>query len=81
MLCNINELRNKQVVSIKNGRVIGFLSDLDIDTENGNIRNLVVYGKPRAFGFFGREEDIVIPWEKTEVIGKETILVDDDIIN
>lgn len=80
MLCNISELRNKQIVSIRNGTVIGYLSDLDIDTASGNVKNLVIYGKQRMLGLLGRENDIVIPWENAEVIGKETILVNDDII-
>ena len=36
---------------------------------------MVIPGKPKCFGLLGREEDVVIPWEKIEVIGQDTILV------
>lgn len=77
MICNINDLRNKQVVSIRDGAFLGYLSDLEIDVTDGKLKNLIIYGKQRAFGVFGREEDIVIPFENVDVIGKETILIND----
>ena len=75
MCCRVIELRNKQVVSVRDGSVIGFIYDIEIDTKNGNVCSVVILGKPRFFGIFGREEDIVIPWENIEVIGEETVLV------
>ena len=75
MCCRVIELRNKQVVSVRDGSVIGFIHDIEIDTKNGNVCSVVILGKPRFFGIVGREEDIVIPWENIEVIGEETVLV------
>ena len=71
----MGELKNKQVVCVKNGCVLGYISDVEINTANGNIEAVVIYGRPRFFGILGREEDIVIPWCDIEVIGAETILV------
>ena len=78
MSCRIADLRNKQVVCVKNGCVLGFVSDIEINTSNGNLKAIVVFGKPRFLGIFGREEDIVIPWGDISVIGRETILVNTD---
>ncbi len=75
MFCSIQELRNKQIVSVETGSVIGYLNDIQIDTNNGRITNLIVFGKPKLFGFLGRENDMLIPWEQIEVIGEETVLV------
>lgn len=75
MFCSIQELRNKQIVSVETGSVIGFLNDIQIDTLSGKISNLIVFGKPKLFGFLGRENDLLVPWEHIEVIGEETILV------
>lgn len=75
MICKVDELKDKQIVSIKNGAVIGNVSDLEINTENGNITSLIIYGKNHFMGLFGRENDIIIPWEDIEIIGSETILV------
>ena len=74
----IGDLKNKQVVCVKNGCVLGYISDVEINTANGNIEAIVIYGKPRFLGLLGKEEDIVIPWRDIEVIGSETILVSTD---
>ena len=75
MRCRIADLRNKQVVCVKNGGVLGYVSDIEINTQNGKIEAIVIYGKLRFFGLFGREDDIIISWSEIEVIGKETVLV------
>lgn len=75
MLCRIDELKNKQVVCVENGCVLGFVSDIEMDTESGNLTSVIVFGKLRFWGLFGRSEDIVIPWSEITVIGSETILV------
>lgn len=74
----IGDLKNKQVVCVKNGCVLGYISDVDINTVDGNIEAIVIFGRPRLFGILGREEDIVIPWRDIEVIGQETILINTD---
>ena len=75
MFCRIEELRNKQVVCVHSGDVLGYVSDIEIDSQNGRIKSLVIFGKPRVLGLFGSREDIVIPWGDIEVIGTETVLV------
>ncbi len=75
MSCRIGDLRNKQVVCIKNGCVLGFISDVEINTSSGNLEAIVIFGRPRFLGLLGREDDIVIPWSEIDVIGQETVLV------
>ena len=78
MNCRIAELRNKQVVCVKNGKVLGYISDIALDTKNGTLISLIIYGRPRVFGLFGKSEDIIIPWCDIEVIGPETVRVSSD---
>ena len=78
MCCRMTEFKNKQVVCIKNGCVLGYVSDVEIDTTNGTLRAIVIFGRFKVFGLLVREEDIVIPWNEISVIGKETILVNTD---
>ena len=78
MTCRIDELKNKQVVCVKDGSVLGYISDIDLNTETGSLVAIIIYGKPRLLGVLGREEDIVIPWSEIEVIGDETVLVHTD---
>lgn len=75
MLCRIDDLRNKQVVCVGDGCVLGYVSDIEMDTESGALTAIVIFGRLRFFGLLGREDDIVIPWEDIKVIGGETVLV------
>ncbi len=75
MKCKIDELRSLTVVCVENGTVLGFVGDVEFDTESGKLLSILIPGRPRGFGLFGREEDIIIPWEAIEVIGEETVLV------
>lgn len=78
MTCRIDELKNKQIVCVKDGYVLGFVSDIELDTENGSLTSLIIFGRLKFFGVLGREEDIIIPWSEIMVIGPETILVSTD---
>lgn len=78
MSCRIGDLRNKQVVCVRNGCVLGFVSDVEISTVDGRLEAIVIFGRPRALGVLGREDDIVIPWSEIEVIGQETVIVATD---
>jgi YlmC/YmxH family sporulation protein len=75
MNCCITDLRNKEVISAKNGCRLGFVSDVEIDTCSGCLTAIIIWGKSRCFGLMGRDEDIKICWKDIEVIGDETILV------
>ncbi len=75
MICRIDEMKNKQVVCVKDGCVLGYISDIELDTEKGTLTSIVIYGRLRFFGLFGREDDIVIPYDDIKVIGAETVLV------
>ena len=61
MTCRIAELRNKQVVCVKNGCVLGYISDVEINTADGRLEAIVIFGRLRFFGLLGREDDIIIP--------------------
>ena len=78
MICRIDEMRQKQVVGISTGTVLGYVSDIEFDTENGELTSIIIFGKPKAFGLFGKEDDVIIPWKDIEVIGEETVLVRND---
>ena len=75
MCCRIAELRNKQVVCVKTGDVLGYVSDIEVNTTSGKLESIIIYGRPRVMGLFGKYDDIVIPWCDIEVIGAETVLV------
>ncbi|MGI6604552.1 MAG: YlmC/YmxH family sporulation protein [Firmicutes bacterium] len=76
MLVRGSELRTREVVNISDGRKLGNVVDVDIDLEAGRIRALIVPGTSKVLGFFGRNEDLVISWEKIKRIGHDVILVE-----
>ena len=75
MLCKITDLKDKEVINLKDGYKMGYVNDIEFDSLTGNIISLIVYGKTKFFGLFGKEQDIIIKWEDIEVIGDDTILV------
>ncbi|MBE7031852.1 MAG: YlmC/YmxH family sporulation protein [Ruminococcaceae bacterium] len=77
MKCSLNELKTKEVINVSDGARLGFVSDALIDLESGRLTALVVPGAYRLMGFLGKEEDIVIRWEKIKKIGDDIIIVDD----
>ncbi len=76
MINCLGDMRCKEVVSVCDGRCLGCVDDLKIDTCCAKITAIVIYGHPKCFGLFGRENDIVIPWDCIRLFGEDTILVE-----
>ena len=76
METRIAELRYKEVISVTDGSRFGYVGDMEVDLESGQVRALVVPGRLRLFGLLGREEDRVFPREAVRRFGADTILVE-----
>ncbi len=70
-------LRYKEIVSISDGTRFGYVGDLEIDLDSGQVRTLIVPGRLRLFGLLGRERDRRIPWASVRRIGEDIILVEE----
>lgn len=76
-MLKVSDLRLREVINIVDGRRLGPIRDIDIDVENGTIRALVLSPEGgRMLRMFGRQEDIVVPWENINKIGIDVILVE-----
>ena len=75
MACRIAQLRHKEVINESDGALLGCVDDVEIDTKNACLVAIVIYGRPKFFGLFGRQNDTVIPWANIRLIGEDTILV------
>ena len=53
MRTRIAELRWKEVVDVQNGSRFGYVEDLEVDLESGQVRALVLPGRRRLFGLLG----------------------------
>jgi YlmC/YmxH family sporulation protein len=76
MVERYSSFRCKEVINISDGCRLGYVSDLEIDTDCGKILTLIIPGPCRFLGLFGREDDYVIPWPCIRRIGSDIILVD-----
>lgn len=75
MICRIDELRDKEVISVSDGAKVGYVCDVELDTNQAQLTSIVIYGRQKLFGLLGREDDFVISWKDITLIGDDTILV------
>lgn len=74
MVC-LSDLKTKDVVSIVTGQNIGRADDVEFDEKTAVIHNIVIFGRPKFFGIFGREKDLKISWKDIVTIGKDVVLI------
>lgn len=75
-MISTQDIRNKEVINIYDGKSMGYVDDIEIDLEKGTVEGIVVPVQRRMFQFFGKEEDHVIRWKDIKRIGDDVVLVD-----
>ncbi len=75
-MCRFNDLRNKEVINVANGKRLGFVCDVEFDLIKGSITAVVLPSGKASLFSFGKNEDIIIKWEKIKKIGDDIIIVD-----
>lgn len=78
-LHSINAMRNMEIIDINTGRKLGYISDIKLDCEEDKVQSLILPGESK--GWFGKGEEIEIPWGNIEKIGIDVILVSVDDLN
>ncbi len=76
MNCFVTDMREKEVINLRDGCRLGAVCDVEFDTCSGNIISLIIFGKGKMLGLMGRCDDIKICWNDIKVIGDDIILVD-----
>ena len=76
MSIQFSALQCKEVICVSNGQRLGFISDVQIDIPEGNIRAIVVPCPCKGLGLVGRRGDYIIPWHCIQKIGPDIVLVD-----
>lgn len=77
-MVNASNIRDREVININDGRKLGIVSDVEIDFEEGKIISIIIPRPGRFLDFFGRDSDMVIPWNCIKKIGVDVILVDSE---
>lgn len=75
-MISTQDIKQKEVINIYDGRSLGFVEDLEVNLEKGTIEGIIVPMQRSFFSFFGRNEEQVIPWKDIKRIGDDVILVD-----
>ena len=74
ILYSVNAIRSMEVVDVSTGSKVGYVRDYKIDLSTNRVVSLFLPSNSK--GWFSREEDIEIPWEKVVKIGVDVLIVD-----
>ncbi len=75
VLLRASDLRMRDVINVLDGKKLGTISDLELDVCSGKVTAVIVPGL-RFFGWFGRGNDYIIPWERIKKVGPDVVLVE-----
>ena len=70
------ELKQKEVINVKDCRRLGFVGDIDFDMKTGKLLAIIVPGPGCVWGFLGREKEFTIPFCDICQVGDDIILVE-----
>lgn len=70
------DLRQKEVINIRNAEKLGFIRDVEIDFDTGKIDAVIIPKRNSIFKIFSSEKEYEILWSDIVQIGREVVLVD-----
>jgi len=70
------DFKQKEVISLNEGKILGFVVDVQADFETGEIHDIIVAKTGKLFGNVMGKNNITISWEKIKKIGEDVILVE-----
>ncbi len=74
-MIRVSDIIDKEIINVKNGKKMGFITDIDIDVNEGRVVSFSTTGEGSG-GFFSRGVDMdVIFWNDILKIGCDTIIV------
>jgi len=76
MISYFSDLRYKEVIDVHTGYRLGYICDAEFDEAQGRFISIVTPGRAKFFGLFGREDDVVLPWDSIVRVGSDIILVE-----
>ena len=73
LLYTLRELECRDVINLYDGRLLGRISDLEIDSDSG--KTTAIYISAGSFWSAGKDE-VRIPWEDIRCVGEDAVLVE-----
>ena len=74
ILYSVNAIRSMEVVDVSTGSKLGYVRDYKVDLSRNKVVSIFLPAASK--GWFSREDDIEIPWEKVIKIGVDVLIVD-----
>lgn len=74
ILYSINAIRSMEVIDVSTGSKLGYARDFKIDLETNKV--VSIFLPTVAKGWFSKEDDIEIPWDKVVKVGVDVLIVD-----
>ena len=70
------DFKQKEVINITYGKILGFVIDVQADFEKGEIHSIVVAKTGKIFNNVNSKSNITIEWKDIKKIGEDVILVE-----
>lgn len=70
------DFKQKEVINITDGKILGFVIDVQADFEKGEIHSIVVAKTGKIFNNINSKSNITIEWNDIKKIGEDVILVE-----
>ena len=71
----LSDLQNRDVVNIIDGKLVGNIIDIMINSSNGIMESLIIEKSKFFVSLFSNKNEIEIKWNQIEKIGEDVILV------
>ncbi|MBA5850547.1 YlmC/YmxH family sporulation protein [Clostridium sp. cel8] len=75
-LYSLASLRSMEIIDINTGAKLGFMKDLKIDCDSNKILSIILPSQTAKISWFGKNDDIELPWSNVKKIGIDVLLVD-----
>ncbi|WP_346886381.1 YlmC/YmxH family sporulation protein [Clostridium sp. UBA4395] len=70
----INSLKTMEIIDINTGTKLGYIKDFKVNCDEYKLEAIIL--PTQKSGWFSKNEDIELPWERIKKIGVDVILVD-----
>lgn len=72
----LSDLQRKDIVNLSDGKKIGRIIDVEINTLDGSLVNLIIEKNRYFRNIFNSESDVLVRFSQIKKMGEDVILID-----
>jgi len=72
----LSDIQNKDIINVLDGKKIGNIIDVRLDSSNGNVQGIILETKGFMNKFVSNGNETEIVWSQIKKIGEDVILVE-----